>query len=186
MEPNQTARPSAGSVDINPCVLNLEQVPPAHLPWGRSTATAHRIRSLGGARSIPRRTHRVARRRPGPHEPDRATPQLRRAKAHGAAAASTARSSHCPRTEPVRGARALRTRAGHRRRTTGRLRERASRPSLLIIEVADSSLDSDRGAKLQVYASSGVPEYWIVNPRERCIEVHTAPMGRAYTSVARV
>jgi len=52
--------------------------------------------------------------------------------------------------------------------------------------VADSSLDSDRGAKLQVYASSGVPEYWIVNPRERCIEVHTAPMGRAYTSVARV
>ncbi len=56
----------------------------------------------------------------------------------------------------------------------------------LIIEVADSSLDSDRQAKLQVYALSGVPEYWIVNLCERCIEVHTAPMGRAYTSIARV
>ena len=56
----------------------------------------------------------------------------------------------------------------------------------LIIEVADSSLPSDRDTKLQVYALSGVPEYWIVNLRERCIEVHTSPAGRAYTSMFRV
>lgn len=56
----------------------------------------------------------------------------------------------------------------------------------LVIEVADSSLDSDRNAKLQVYALSGVPEYWIVNLRERCIEVNTSPNARAYASVIRV
>ena len=56
----------------------------------------------------------------------------------------------------------------------------------LIIEVADSSLAQDRDAKREVYALSGVPEYWIVNLRERCIEVHTSPAGRAYGSVMRV
>ena len=56
----------------------------------------------------------------------------------------------------------------------------------LIIEVADSSLASDRGAKLATYALSGVPEYWIVNLPERCIEVHTAPLGRAYSAIARI
>ena len=55
----------------------------------------------------------------------------------------------------------------------------------LIIEVADSSLDRDRDAKLQIYALSGVPEYWVVNLRQRRIEVHTAPVGRAYASFAQ-
>ena len=56
----------------------------------------------------------------------------------------------------------------------------------LIIEVADSSLASDRDTKLATYAQSGVPEYWIVNLRERCIEVHTSPLGSAYRAIARV
>ena len=56
----------------------------------------------------------------------------------------------------------------------------------LVIEVADSSLDRDRDAKLRVYAASGVPEYWVVNLRERCIEVYVAPAGCTYTSVIRV
>jgi len=56
----------------------------------------------------------------------------------------------------------------------------------LIIEVADSSLASDRDTKLATYAQSGVPEYWLVNLRERCIEVHTSPLGSAYRAIARV
>jgi len=40
----------------------------------------------------------------------------------------------------------------------------------LIIEVAESSLAIDRGRKYRLYASCGVPEYWIVNLPERCIE----------------
>jgi Uma2 family endonuclease len=37
----------------------------------------------------------------------------------------------------------------------------------------------DRGAKAAIYAKAGVPEYWIVNTRERTIEVHTDPVARA-------
>jgi len=55
----------------------------------------------------------------------------------------------------------------------------------LIIEVAESSLAHDRGRKHRLYASCGVPEYWIVNLPERCIEVYTLPEGNAYTRVEK-
>ncbi|MEI9937717.1 MAG: Uma2 family endonuclease [Pseudomonadota bacterium] len=55
----------------------------------------------------------------------------------------------------------------------------------LIIEVAESSLAIDRGRKLRLYASCGVPEYWIVNLPERCIEVYTALGGNAYAHVEK-
>ena len=41
----------------------------------------------------------------------------------------------------------------------------------LIIEVAESSLAIDRGRKRRLYASCGVPEYWIVNPEDETITV---------------
>ena len=62
--------------------------------------------------------------------------------------------------------------------------EQANR-ALLIIEVAESSLGIDRGRKRRLYASCGVPEYWIVNLPERCIEVYTAPDGNAYGHVEK-
>ncbi len=34
---------------------------------------------------------------------------------------------------------------------------------LLVIEVADSSVDYDRTVKLPIYAQSGIREYWLVN-----------------------
>lgn len=55
----------------------------------------------------------------------------------------------------------------------------------LIIEVADSSLALDRGKKLRLYASCAVPEYWIVNLPERCIEVYTRPSPGAYARCER-
>jgi Uma2 family endonuclease len=51
----------------------------------------------------------------------------------------------------------------------------------LIIEVADSSLDTDRGKKLRLYAACGVPEYWIVNLVDRCIEVYTGVAAGSYS-----
>ena len=45
----------------------------------------------------------------------------------------------------------------------------------MVVEVADASLDRDRSIKKQVYARAGIPVYWIVNLRERRIEVYTAP-----------
>jgi Uma2 family endonuclease len=55
----------------------------------------------------------------------------------------------------------------------------------LIIEVAESSLTFDRGAKLGLYAKCGVPEYWIVNVPDRVIEVYTEPAGETYARTAR-
>ena len=49
----------------------------------------------------------------------------------------------------------------------------------LIIEVADSTLDEDRGLKQRIYAREGIPAYWIVNPPDRVIELYTNPTGPA-------
>ena len=46
---------------------------------------------------------------------------------------------------------------------------------LLLIEVADVSLPYDRGRKTVAYATSGIPELWIVNLPDRRIEVLTDP-----------
>lgn len=51
---------------------------------------------------------------------------------------------------------------------------------LLLIEVADTSLDVDRGEKLAIYAEAGIPEYWIVNLIDEQIEVYRKPVGRDY------
>ena len=45
----------------------------------------------------------------------------------------------------------------------------------LLIEVADSSLDRDRGIKLRSYARAGIRKYWIVNLLERRVEMHGDP-----------
>jgi Uma2 family endonuclease len=55
---------------------------------------------------------------------------------------------------------------------------------LLVIEVADSSLAFDRGEKLAVYAEAGIPEYWVVNPIDRQIEVHRDPRESTYQATA--
>lgn len=55
----------------------------------------------------------------------------------------------------------------------------------LVIEVAESSLAKDRGRKLRMYASCGIPEYWVVNLPERCVEVYTGPTPGAYANVER-
>ncbi len=57
--------------------------------------------------------------------------------------------------------------------------------ALLVIEIADSSLPEDRLTKSRIYARAGVPEYWIVNIRDRRVEIHTSPdiAGRVYLTV---
>lgn len=52
--------------------------------------------------------------------------------------------------------------------------------ALLVVEVSDSSLDLDRGAKLMVYARAGIPEYWIVNLIDTTLEVYREPAGDTY------
>lgn len=49
---------------------------------------------------------------------------------------------------------------------------------ILVIEVADTSLDRDRSAKARIYARAGIPAYWIVNLVERQLEVYGEPIGQ--------
>jgi Uncharacterized protein conserved in cyanobacteria, COG4636 len=49
--------------------------------------------------------------------------------------------------------------------------------ALLIIEIADTSLEYDRTEKMSLYAAAGIPEYWIVNLVERCVEVYREPVS---------
>jgi Uma2 family endonuclease len=45
----------------------------------------------------------------------------------------------------------------------------------LVVEVADSSLQFDRCQKGPQYAAASIPEYWIVNLIDRCVEVYRRP-----------
>jgi len=45
----------------------------------------------------------------------------------------------------------------------------------LVIEVADSSLESDLTVKTPVYAEAGIQEYWVIDVRNRCIHVMREP-----------
>ena len=46
---------------------------------------------------------------------------------------------------------------------------------LLLIEIADSSLDYDQQAKLSVYAENNITDYWIFNLVEYCLECYSEP-----------
>ena len=69
------------------------------------------------------------------------------------------------------------------RRRTDYYRSRPPTPEdvLLLIEVADSSVDYDRNEKLPRYARAGIPEVWITVLPEGIVEAHTEPSGGRYT-----
>lgn len=51
------------------------------------------------------------------------------------------------------------------------------RTALLVVEIADSTLERDRSYKSPIYARAGIPEYWIVNLIERRLEIYRDPIG---------
>jgi Uma2 family endonuclease len=51
---------------------------------------------------------------------------------------------------------------------------------LLVIEVADSTVESDRSYKLPLYAKAGIPEVWIVNLPDETIELYAEPASGVY------
>ncbi len=51
----------------------------------------------------------------------------------------------------------------------------------LVIEVSDTSLRYDIGKKKQLYASQGVPEYWVFDLGRRKIHQFWSPAGAAYS-----
>ena len=61
-------------------------------------------------------------------------------------------------------------------------RERFPGPAdaILVIEVAQTSVERDRSKKLAIYACAGIGEYWIANLRELQVEVYREPRGTEY------
>jgi Uma2 family endonuclease len=49
--------------------------------------------------------------------------------------------------------------------------------TVLVIEVADTTLRQDHGVKKRAYAQAAIPVYWIVNLKANTIEVYTDPTG---------
>lgn len=54
----------------------------------------------------------------------------------------------------------------------------------LVIEVSAASLRKDREVKTRLYASAGIPEYWIVNLVDGVVEVHRTPLHGRYSTVS--
>ena len=52
---------------------------------------------------------------------------------------------------------------------------------LLLVEVADSSIRVDLGAKRDIYARAGVGEYWVVDLTKDVVHVHRTPANGRFT-----
>lgn len=59
-------------------------------------------------------------------------------------------------------------------------RQPSTEDILLVIEVSLETLAKDRILKLEKYARSGIPEYWIVIPEEGIVEVYRRPKDGDY------
>jgi Uma2 family endonuclease len=56
---------------------------------------------------------------------------------------------------------------------------------LLIIEVADSSIDYDRHVKAPLYAAAGIPEMWLFDVNQKIIEGYSQPSSNGYKLLRR-
>ena len=57
--------------------------------------------------------------------------------------------------------------------------------ALLIVEVADESLERDRTVKQRLYARCGIVEYWIIAIPERTLEVYRDAGDDGYKTITR-
>ena len=56
---------------------------------------------------------------------------------------------------------------------------------LLIIEVADTSVEYDRSVKLPLYARAGIPEVWLADLPGDGVEAYSEPVNGAYQKFRR-
>ncbi len=55
----------------------------------------------------------------------------------------------------------------------------------LLIEVSDSTIDSDRQLKIPLYAEDGIIEVWLIDINSACIEVYRYPTERGYQEIQK-
>jgi Uma2 family endonuclease len=51
---------------------------------------------------------------------------------------------------------------------------------LLVIEVAETTIEYDRQIKVPLYARAGIAEVWLVNLVDEQVEIYTEPVNNAY------
>jgi Uma2 family endonuclease len=64
-----------------------------------------------------------------------------------------------------------------------RSREAGPWDALLVVEVAETSLETDREVKGPKYARAAIPEFWLVDVNEASVTVSLNPAGGEYTDV---
>ncbi|TAD94975.1 MAG: Uma2 family endonuclease, partial [Oscillatoriales cyanobacterium] len=57
---------------------------------------------------------------------------------------------------------------------------------LLLVEVADSTVDNDRDVKIPIYARSPIQEVWLVNLVKNCLEVYRQPTPNGYSLILKL
>jgi len=60
------------------------------------------------------------------------------------------------------------------------------RTASLIVEVSDTTLEYDQTKKQMFYATSGVPEYWVVDVGEQAVIRYLQPEAGVYSSVTQL
>lgn len=56
---------------------------------------------------------------------------------------------------------------------------------LLLVEVADTTIEFDREVKIPLYAESGISEVWLVDINEQCLEVYRQPLSDSYQIIQK-
>ena len=57
--------------------------------------------------------------------------------------------------------------------------------TLLVVEVADASIEYDRTVKMPLYARAGIVEAWVVDLAAGAVEVYRVPTPQGYRDVGR-
>lgn len=52
--------------------------------------------------------------------------------------------------------------------------------AVLVIEISDSTLETDKGIKLQRYAQAEIKEYWVIDAKAKRLEIYRDPEGIEY------
>jgi Uma2 family endonuclease len=56
---------------------------------------------------------------------------------------------------------------------------------LLLVEVADTTVESDREVKILLYAENGISEVWLVDINAQCLEVYRQPSENGYQFIQK-
>lgn len=62
-------------------------------------------------------------------------------------------------------------------------RDRHPARALLVVEVADATIQLDLGRKARIYAAAEVPAYWVVDLGRGVVHVHSGPSAEGYTTI---